>query len=335
MTRPASLTAPNALPPRGVLLLGCCRRHLSKPARDRILGWIQAGGTLIVEAERSGTTDPLLDALGIERIKGPPPDTGSGKAQQSTRTDAGRSTSEATLPWDPRALKVHLPNRVVLSTSDTPAFTVGDTQGTRILGLERGHGRIVTLADFAPIENRLIGQADNAALFWSLIEWRAGTQDIVFALEWDGVSAWRWLLDHTPQAVATAALLIVLWIWRMLVRFGPVAPDPSPARRRLTDHLAATGRFLARRGRMASLIQAERASALEVLAHTLPGFAGAPREAQIQMIAAQVGCAVAEAEALIDATVADTPHGFVSLVRLTQRIQLAVLNRTNPSSRTA
>jgi hypothetical protein len=73
-------------------------------------------------------------------------------------------------------------------------------------------------------------------------------------LEWVRRDAW--------PVLAAAALLLVLWLARIIPRFGPLVPDAPPVRRSLLEHVVASGRFLWSRGAGAELVEAvsERAA---------------------------------------------------------------------------
>jgi len=105
-----------------------------------------------------------------------------------------------------------------------------------------GEGRLLLLADSAPLENRLLGRADNAALALAL----AGPRDrrVVFVESVHGFgeatglaalpSRWRFTLI----GLVLAALL---WLLARARRFGPaedLGAPPAPARREHVEALA-------------------------------------------------------------------------------------------------
>ncbi|MDX6691811.1 MAG: hypothetical protein QOG15_3268 [Solirubrobacteraceae bacterium] len=105
-----------------------------------------------------------------------------------------------------------------------------------------GSGRAVLLADASPLENRLIGHADNAALALAL----AGPKgrEVVFVESVHGFGratglaalplAWRF-------ALAGLGLAALLWLLARARRFGPAEDTgaaPAPARREHVEALA-------------------------------------------------------------------------------------------------
>jgi hypothetical protein len=62
----------DALAPGSALLLPAGRQTLDRERIERLLGWVQAGGHLIAEAEPLGTPDPLFDQLAVRRVAAPP-----------------------------------------------------------------------------------------------------------------------------------------------------------------------------------------------------------------------------------------------------------------------
>lgn len=105
-----------------------------------------------------------------------------------------------------------------------------------------GSGRAILLADSAPLENRLIGHADNAALALAL----AGPKDrkVVFVESVHGFGRatglaalpWRWRI-----ALIGLGLAALLWLLARARRFGPaedLGAAPAPARREHVEALA-------------------------------------------------------------------------------------------------
>ena len=126
-------------------------------------------------------------------------------------------------------------------------------------------GRIVLLADTSPLQNRLLGEADNAALALAL----AGPGPVTFVESVHGYgtatglaalpSRFRWAL----VLLGLSALLLIVARWP---RMGPPEPPEEPLfppRRAYVDALAST---LARSRDRASAIEAVRSAARERLA---------------------------------------------------------------------
>jgi hypothetical protein len=123
--------------------------------------------------------------------------------------------------------------------------------------------------------------------------------------------------------IATAALL-ALWLWRTGPRFGPVMPDAPPARRRLLDHLRASGRYYWAKGLRNRLIVAARDAALRRVARAQPDFAAAPVEERAARLSALVSVSREEAERFIRAGGAVRGADFIRIMHTAQRIHSAL-----------
>jgi hypothetical protein len=138
--------------------------------------------------------------------------------------------------------------RVVASSGEGGFVTPGDT--LPVLGRQpalmtvalEGDGRALLLADAAPLQNRLLGQADNAALALAL----AGppTRPVTFAESVHGFGQ-RSGLAALPARWRFALLVVLLaalvWLLSRARRFGSAedpGEDPPPARREHVEALA-------------------------------------------------------------------------------------------------
>jgi hypothetical protein len=234
------------LPANGTLILPARRNALAPAERERLLEWVEAG-SLVVENENHRLPDPILDALGVERepVKAP----GQSRA------------TEARLPHSADALKVSLASGQTLVAPEG-AFRVQDRTVTQLVHFKRGRGQVTALNDFGFMRNAGVGQNDHAEFDWQLVRFLPGTAAVFVFDNPQKLSLFEWLVDNAWAVLASGALLLAAWLWRIAPRFGPMAPDPEPVRRRLLDHLRASGRFQWSAGGAATLAEAAREAAL-------------------------------------------------------------------------
>jgi hypothetical protein len=83
-------------------------------------------------------------------------------------------------------------------------------------------------------------------------------------LNMDSPPIGEWLWREAWAIVIAAPILLALWLWRIVPRFGPLAPDPAPQRRSLAEHIVASGRYLWSRSEGTYLLQALRERVLRV-----------------------------------------------------------------------
>ena len=158
-------------------------------------------------------------------------------------------------------------------------------QGTRTVAMSfvQGKGRVTLLPSLRFLRNGTIADLDDAELAWRLSSERG---PILLYVRLQSAGLLDWIQRDAWPAFAAAALLLVLWLLRIIPRFGPLEPDAAPPRRSLLEHLAASGRFLWSRGASAPLLDAvrERASrsarrhgvSTQPIAAHAPGAAAAP-----------------------------------------------------------
>jgi hypothetical protein len=304
-----SLPELDKLPANGVLLLPA-RRQAIDPRRLRQLAtWAEGGGHLLVEAELPGVSDPLLDRLGVRRGSGereakPPP---------TVETAAGRR------------LKVSLASRTLL---ELPAdadvvFSAGGRGATVIASLETGRGMVTVAGSLAFARNPLIGTDDNAEFFWYLLDLTPAKELHVF-LRQERMSLWSFLKERAAPVLLAAGALLVLWLWSIGPRFGPVAPDLPPARRRLLDHLRASGRYYWAKGLRARLVLAARDAALRHVAHAHPDFAHGTAEERAVHLSSLISVSTDEAMRFMGNADAANGADFIQLMRTAQRIHSAL-----------
>ena len=300
------------LPPGGVMILPARRQALDRPHLERILAWVQAGGHLIAEAEPRALPDPLFDLLGVRRVEAP-------YLPKPLLLE---------LPRAERGLKIAQRTRMALEPPTSRLLLrlmSGDT--LRLASYTRGRGAVtvVTSLDFA--RNPLVGEDDHAEALWRLMQLTPAKQ---LAVYWRPVrlSLWGFLVEHALAAVAASAVLLAMWLWRIAPRFGPVAPDAPPARRRLLDHLRASGRYYWGQGLRERLVIAARDAALRRVARAQPEFVVAPALERAARLAELAAIAPEDAARLLGAGGEMRGAAFIKVMQTAQRVH-AALERGN------
>jgi len=294
-----------SLPPRGVLLLPRPRGDLARRERDRLLEWVAQGGSIVVEAEPARVPDPMLEALGVQRV------------QPAKRPAAG--PRELTLAGDTDALRVDLPTAQLLRSKHA-SHAVALGEGALLVQIPYHRGTATVLVDFSPLRNDAIGSHDHAEFGWRLA--RAGGNATALLVLRDPArpSLAGWLRANAAHALAAAALFLALWLWRIAPRFGPIAPDPERARRSLLDHLRASGRFLWQAGRGAQLAESAREAALRRVQRAHPDFATLSPSERRGRLRSTVGLAEDDARLVLEARAPRSIPDFVRSVRACQAI---------------
>jgi len=128
--------------------------------------------------------------------------------------------------------------------SEAPSDTGNpEHRGDYGLGTVWGKGRITVLANLDFINNSTVADADHAALFVYLSSLAKG-QDIWFVYGTDVPALWRWLIDYAWTVLIAVALLLIIWLWMISRRFGPMLPARSAERRSIVEHVTASAHYL-------------------------------------------------------------------------------------------
>ncbi len=293
----------DSLPAGGTLLIPNRRQALDVLRIGEILSWVERGGHLIVEAELPGVADPLFDRLAIAR----------------TWVAQPAATHKVEIPGY-RTLTASLPGTLTLDFSGKDTrLLAGTPKMARLATFAHGRGLVTAAATLQFAHNRLIGEHDHAELLWRLLSFAPGPQFQVY-FHPERLSLWSFLTEHAAAALASTALLLALWLWSIMPRFGPVAPDLPPGRRRLLDHLRASGRYYWVKGLRSRLVVAARDAALRRLARAQPDFAVAPPAERASRLAALIDISPEESARFINAAGAMRGADFIKLAQHAQRV---------------
>jgi hypothetical protein len=245
--------------------------------------------------------------------------------------DAGRGVVPRPPRWVPNGPRIARPSTPVPETSAVRRVASAGVGGFASLGgalpalgerpallavARSGRGRALLLADAAPLQNRLLARADNAALALALAGPRRRPVAFVESVHGlgrrSGLAALpaRWRLGLT-----VAALAGLLWLASRARRLGPperVAEDPAPARR---EHVDALALGLARAGDPAVALAPLQAAAREQVIRRAALAPDAPDEV-LREAARGLGFDADEAAAL---TAQRGPHDALALGRALAR----------------
>lgn len=321
------------LPPQGMLFLPAGRQAITPQLRESILSWVQQGGRLMVEPEPVHQPDPLLDELGVKR-------TAIDVEEEPTEDEDSPSppdTIDVALPEDLPAMKLRMYEHISVD-SEHAVRSFGGQYATTLLLMERGRGDVIVVNDFGLLDNYRIGEHDHAEFLWRVTQLRPAVREAAFFNNPQQLSLLDWLLLNAWPVLAAGAALLLLWLWRVAPRFGPVLPDPERQRRRLLDHLRASGRFLWSNGGRARLIEAAREACLRHVIRAHPDLLAAPESERAERIAQLLAMPVDLARQVVSAPTQSRAADFMQTISLYQeiheRLALRRTSRGTPTRRT-
>ena len=133
-----------------------------------------------------------------------------------------------------------------------------------LASVKAGSGRVTVVTDARIFRNRWIDENEHAALLAALVNSTANDGTVGF-MRGSGLSLWGMLRLHLTPVLLGLLVLVLLWLWKNLSRFGPVEADSAPSELKgYEHHLEALGDFQWRRDKAASLLTPLREQIVEL-----------------------------------------------------------------------
>jgi hypothetical protein len=313
-----TLDSPRALDPlprtSATLLLPTERATLGQRRSQALLGWVRNGGHLIVRIRRPvpgevDPRDPLLDPVGIGGLN-----LGWENVQPGVTTLIDRDGSDDLLEIDFHATHILSADQV-----DTE-WEVSDAHGVRLAQVRPGAGRLTVLSDTMIWENGRIGDYDHARLLYILARQQPGGEVLILRTD-DLPPLWRWVWERLPGVVVAAGLLLLGWLLRAPRRFGPLLPVPDPRRRRLLEHVDASGHYLWKHGARHALVHAARQGLLHRVRLARPDLARLPAPELARALAEATGLGAKAVEQALQGPPEDSRDAFTRRVQIIETLR--------------
>jgi hypothetical protein len=180
------------------------------------------------------------------------------------------SLTVTTFNWSQQPIKVELPDYVTFSIDRTLRngdFIAGTPAAAHLLSLRHGTGRVTLISHARPLRNRFLADQDHGLLLTTLAG--PGSVHALFVVGLEG-SFWQLLWERAWRPIIALVLLIVLWLWMSLPRFGPVRHVTLHTTKRFSDHLTTLGSFFLSIRRQDYLIASAQAALQQRLRETHP-----------------------------------------------------------------
>lgn len=325
------------LPPNATLIIPASHHTITGHLRDEIIDWVRRGGYLIVEAEYPRQKDPLVEAFGVERYA----------------VEVDDYEDDLEVFEDAEFEKVRLPNAAAPATLDVERymsldakdvwFRAGGIFGTYLLVKRSGRGAVTILNDLDYARNGGIGLLDHAQFLVDLVRLREelisseGIEpepqqaSVMFFNRPGKLSLMSWLKEHAWAPLGGGAAALILWLWHIVPRFGPIMPDAERRRRRLLDHLRASGRFLWSNGHATRLVEASREACVRQITRSLPHFLSATEEARTEQLVHTLGITQEQAQRILQPQEGGKMIHFWQTIRLYQRVYSRLAIRSTAS----
>lgn len=243
--------------PDHTLLIATQRETLNKELSQKLLSWVRSGGHLIIEArnlspdsnkqEQKGKpkarqliNDHLLEELSVFSTNS------HAKAENKdipvivSLANEGQSNEiEVNFPYQ----KILKRNLQPAATLEQPVWKVADELGQYLMQFSLGQGLLTVLSSTAMFNNEQIADYGHARFLHYLVQ-QSGHDASVWLIRVDDMPAlWVWLWEHAWHAMLCLMILLLLWLWRAPLRFGPQLNDAQLERRSLLEHIQASGYY--------------------------------------------------------------------------------------------
>jgi hypothetical protein len=306
-----------------VLVLHNWHWQLLEERRELIEAWVEAGGHLVVDNTLDDADGIFQQWSGVNWIE---PDSDAedeeGIEERSPRQQAwfeygdtcgvlSEVDSEGYVLENARTYSVcTIDKSAALDTDFTLEWGIADAEYLQAVRVNIGDGS-VTVLNLMPFGNRNFTNVDHGRLFVAATQLKRGTH-IVFLSESAHPSLLNLIWMYGAPVVVLTLIALAATLWRISVRFGPLAPEPHRARRSLADQIRGTGRFAIRLGDGRALHVAAVRALEEAARRKIAHYDKLP---QPNRIAAIVAATRLDADALANAINQTGPRRTADLVR--------------------
>jgi|GEM_PF-1164291 len=320
----------STLPPTSdIILLATKRLTVDKRTQAILLDWARNGGHLILTARSETVTDGFLDffnrineiesesdllleTLGIETIKHT---VSSQERKDYDGTGVAFPTSDDFL-W----VDFNLGLRLQTSTERFRSLA-GDQDGDFVITGGIGAGHVTVISDRRILHNRKIGEKDHARFLFELINLVSHPARVWLIIEDDMPGLYAWLWKHAHEAVLSFSMLLILILLAVSRRFGPIIDITPPTRRRLLEHIQASGWFLWRHRHYQQLLTGMQNNLKHEMAIKHPGIREIGASAAAKRLSGFVDMTTDEIQQALGTIEVKNKEEFTTTVRLYERLR--------------
>lgn len=271
--------------------------------RDRIKQWVQQGGHLVVpsswldgdERAKMGVWPPMeLEAVSDEQAqnasasaaKAPNSDNAHCESLQHSRgADQVFASPDGPLSYCGWADI----SRQTIKGVGPVLWSLDSSIGPQAMRVQAGQGTVTASRVSAYLfDNTQIFKGHHGAIMVALLGMHAGQE--LWIVEEDAREPLPlWLWNQADMVWVLAGLALVMWLWHVAPRFGPMKPALPLERRSMAEQLSGTAAFMKNTGR-AALHAAQRRALEDVAMVKLPRYRSMSVAQKIAAISEATGC---------------------------------------------
>lgn len=311
-----------------VIVLNTERFSLSDERITELLEWVNQGGHLITRAR----VDLENKADAEEETGSETEDRDILQARLGISIGAHEMPDEDELP-----AKIKLPNSTEtvgveldffngLETTAKNVRTYSLNGANWLIQQPQGKGLVTMVSTLDMIENPALANSEHGKFFWYLLQSHDPYYTKVWLIHQDTLPhLFVLLFRHASSVLIVLGLLLLFTFWSLMPRFGALIPEPPPERRRILDHIQASGQFLWKKQKNGpeQLCAALQHNIQQQAQRHIPGWQFMPATEQHQTLAELIEWPDAELnqlERLLQAKKLNEA-GFTTLVKLAHRLR--------------
>ena len=261
---------------KDTLIMTGQRVSMGKDRSKRLLQWVNSGGFLIVTARTyidgdDRAHDYILDSLGI-----------TGHYIYLDDEQFADSPVDVSIDENIEFLLVGFKKYYSLQIPDSTAleiiWSIENESLIHAIPVAHGKGRVIVLSDMSIFHNSEISSYDNAAFLWGLVNDKPTIGTVNYSLFETRQSLLNWLYTTVPYFVLTLLVFMVLFIWHVAPRFGPVIDVDHPNRSNFIEHILAIGNYYWRNKSCSRLLQFSQQSVLQDIYSKFPDLVMSDRK---------------------------------------------------------
>lgn len=337
--------------PADMIFINRLGGNLPPEREDRLIEWIERGGTLVITADkfwdddREKSGDTLLDRLGVRLYDGytlieetdtdePDDDVpveSTDQAPESEHVDesqpdgcnAGNDKETIRVEIDHETFaELEFDKATILIDVDENASEYDEGElGAHILSKSIGTGKLVVLSDNHFMTNSFIIHHDHAFYLSCLSE----NRDCVWIL-YNSImpSFFSILLKHVPILMVSMVVLFIVSMFWLTLQIGPQRTLYDHSSRNILEHLLSSGHFIRKHGIKNFHIHHVRSVIEKNITAKYLHFGRKTKEQQYDLIAQWTQLPVSDVYSAFNADV-NSSHACVKITGILQKIYVDIL----------
>ncbi|RYY73531.1 MAG: DUF4350 domain-containing protein [Gammaproteobacteria bacterium] len=199
----------------------------------------------------------------------------------------------------------------------TPVFWGGSSQGTHLIQFLNGKGMITVVSDASIWDSQQLARKDHGVLLRALGFHQKSL--ILYGIAMPPITTLAW--THFPEFIISFLLLLILCVWCVATRVGPVQSVNSIDRRSIINSILGAASYQHRRRKYSKLLEPLIADIHTLAKRQLHGFAIADTEKKEKLLSDHTGMSQKNINQLLNPHAVGDDQSFQAAVTLLREIR--------------